>query len=178
MSWLAGHDRSWRPRIQNHIRGARKRQPSNRCRISSQAAFATEHWPGATRVHRNGYHASTSTAACRRATSALDPITQSEILNLFARLNVEMETAILYISHDLLSVATLCHRVCILLDGQIVECDTPENIFNSPKHEYTQRLVAALPQTPKRTELGTAVKRTKAQETTEVENRLLQHSFF
>ena len=112
------------------------------------------------------------------ATSALDPITQSEILNLFARLNVEMETAILYISHDLLSVATLCHRVCILLDGQIVECDTPENIFNSPKHEYTQRLVAALPQAPKRTELRTAVKRTKAEETTEVENRLVQHSFF
>jgi len=79
------------------------------------------------------------------ATSALDPITQSEILNLFARLNREMGTAILYISHDLLSVAALCHRICILHEGQIVECDTPEAIFNSPQHEYTRRLVAALP---------------------------------
>lgn len=108
------------------------------------------------------------------ATSALDPITQSEILNLFARLNVEMGTAILYISHDLLSVATLCHRVCILLDGQIVECDTPGNIFNSPKHEYTQKLVAALPQAPARSE----VKRMKAEEVTKVEDQLLLHSYF
>lgn len=45
------------------------------------------------------------------ATSALDPITQSEILNLLTGLNRGMGTAILYISHDLLSVAALCHRI-------------------------------------------------------------------
>lgn len=84
------------------------------------------------------------------ATSALDPITQSEILSLFARLNREMGTAILYISHDLLSVAALCHRICILHDGQIAESGTPETIFNSPQHEYTRRLVAALPSAPAR----------------------------
>jgi ABC-type glutathione transport system ATPase component len=83
-------------------------------------------------------------------TSALDPITQSEILKLFARLNREMGTAILYISHDLLSVAALCHRICILHEGQIAECGTPEAIFNSPQHEYTRRLVAALPSVPAR----------------------------
>jgi ABC-type glutathione transport system ATPase component len=85
-------------------------------------------------------------------TSALDPITQSEILNLFARLNREMGAAILYISHDLLSVAALCHRICILHEGQIVECSTPENIFHSPRHEYTRRLVAALPSPPVRSD--------------------------
>jgi len=84
------------------------------------------------------------------ATSALDPITQSEILNLFARLNREMGTAILYISHDLLSVAALCHRICILHEGQIVECGPPDAIFYSPRHEYTRRLVAALPNAPAR----------------------------
>jgi peptide/nickel transport system ATP-binding protein len=84
------------------------------------------------------------------ATSALDPITQSEILNLFARLNREMGTAILYISHDLLSVAALCHRICILHERQLVECGTPQAIFNSPQHEYTRRLVAALPSAPSR----------------------------
>jgi peptide/nickel transport system ATP-binding protein len=89
------------------------------------------------------------------ATSALDPITQSEILNLFARLNREMGTAVLYISHDLLSVAALCHRICILHDGQIAECGTPEAIFNSPQHEYTRRLVAALPSAPTRKSSGT-----------------------
>jgi ABC-type glutathione transport system ATPase component len=97
------------------------------------------------------------------ATSALDPITQSEILNLFARLNREMGTAILYISHDLLSVAALCHRICILHEGQIVECGTPEAIFNSPQHEYTCRLVAALPSPPLRKTSG--VLRTQNAET-------------
>lgn len=86
-------------------------------------------------------------------TSALDPITQSEILNLFARLNREMGTAILYISHDLLSVAALCHRILILHEGVIVECGAPEAIFNSPQHAYTRRLVAALPTVPVRNTL-------------------------
>jgi ABC-type dipeptide/oligopeptide/nickel transport system ATPase component len=78
-------------------------------------------------------------------TSALDPITQSEILALFAQLNRERNMAILYISHDLLSVASICHRIAILHDGKIVECASPEEVFNRPSHPYTQRLVAALP---------------------------------
>jgi len=82
------------------------------------------------------------------ATSALDSITHSEILRLFAGLNREMGMAILYISHDLLSVAALCHRIAILQGGQIAECGTAENIFMSPQHEYTRRLVAALPTLP------------------------------
>lgn len=78
-------------------------------------------------------------------TSALDTITQSEILSLFARLNRELDMAILYISHDLLSVAALCHRVAILRDGEIIESDAPDAIFDSPRHPYTQKLIAALP---------------------------------
>jgi ABC-type dipeptide/oligopeptide/nickel transport system ATPase component len=78
-------------------------------------------------------------------TSALDTITQSETLALFTRLNRELNVAILYISHDLLSVAALCHRMAILREGEIVECDVPEVIFNSARHPYTQRLIAALP---------------------------------
>jgi ABC-type glutathione transport system ATPase component len=78
-------------------------------------------------------------------TSALDTITQAEILALFTRLNRELDMAILYISHDLLSVASLCHRVAIMHDGGIVECNTPEVIFDSPRHPYARRLVAALP---------------------------------
>lgn len=78
-------------------------------------------------------------------TSALDTITQSETLALFARLNRELDVAILYISHDLLSVAALCHRIAILRGGEIVECDVPAVIFHSARHPYTQRLIAALP---------------------------------
>ena len=82
------------------------------------------------------------------ATSALDVITQSEILALFAQLNREIGMAILYISHDLPSVAGICHRIAILHGGEIVECGTREQIFASPQHEYTRRLMSALPQMP------------------------------
>ena len=82
------------------------------------------------------------------ATSALDTITQSEVLRLFAQLNRELGMAILYISHDLLSVAALCHRIAILNAGEIVECGPPSKIFGAPQHSYTQKLVAALPRGP------------------------------
>lgn len=81
-------------------------------------------------------------------TSALDTITQAEILKLLARLNRDLNMAVLYISHDLLSLATLCHRVSILYEGQIVESGSPYQILRSPGHEYTQRLVDALPKQP------------------------------
>jgi ABC-type glutathione transport system ATPase component len=91
-------------------------------------------------------------------TSALDTITQSEILRLFAQLNRELGMGILYISHDLLSVAVLCHRIAILNAGEIVECGPPSQIFGAPQHPYTQKLVAALPRVPllaaKNRELG------------------------
>jgi ABC-type glutathione transport system ATPase component len=81
-------------------------------------------------------------------TSALDTITQSEILDLFARLNRELGMGMLYISHDLLSVAALCHRIAILHEGEIVETGSPSKIFGAPQHPYTQKLVAALPRGP------------------------------
>jgi ABC-type dipeptide/oligopeptide/nickel transport system ATPase component len=79
------------------------------------------------------------------ATSALDVITQSEILTLFRELNRSTGMAILYISHDLASVAGICDRIAILHEGVIVECGMAQQIFSYPQHEYTQRLMAALP---------------------------------
>jgi peptide/nickel transport system ATP-binding protein len=69
-------------------------------------------------------------------------------LALFTRLNAELGVAILYISHDLLSVTSLCHRIAILHGGEIVEFGTPAVIFDSPRHPYARRLIAALPQNP------------------------------
>jgi len=79
------------------------------------------------------------------ATSALDVITQSEILALFRELNRSTGMAILYISHDLASVAGICDRIAILHQGEIVECGATGQIFADPQHEYTQRLMAAIP---------------------------------
>jgi len=77
------------------------------------------------------------------ATSALDTITQSEILDLLEQLNGELGMAILYISHDLMSVSRLCDRVAILYAGELLEVGSTDQIFTSPKHPYTQRLLSA-----------------------------------
>jgi ABC-type dipeptide/oligopeptide/nickel transport system ATPase component len=82
------------------------------------------------------------------ATSALDVITQAEILALFRELNRATGMSILYISHDLASVAGICDRIAILHQGQIVERGTTAQVMTSPVHEYTQRLMAALPRLP------------------------------
>jgi peptide/nickel transport system ATP-binding protein len=82
------------------------------------------------------------------ATSALDVITQSEILALFRQLSRDTGSALLYISHDLASVAGICDRVAILHEEQIVECDETRRILLQPQHEYTRRLMAAMPKLP------------------------------
>ena len=81
-------------------------------------------------------------------TSALDAITQSEILQLFSRLSREMAMGILFISHDLLSVGSICQRVAILSEGRVVEFNSTEAIFRGPGHHYTRALIAALPKLP------------------------------
>ena len=77
-------------------------------------------------------------------TSALDAITQSETLALFRRLNRELNMAMLFISHDLLSVASLCSRIAILQRGEIIECGTTEQIFRDPRTEDTRALLQAV----------------------------------
>ena len=90
------------------------------------------------------------------ATSALDVITQSEILALFRQLSRSFGMAILYISHDLPSVAGICDRIAILHEGQIVESGPTEQVLVRPQHEYTQRLLAAMPKMPRRAEAAKA----------------------
>jgi ABC-type dipeptide/oligopeptide/nickel transport system ATPase component len=82
-------------------------------------------------------------------TSALDIITQSEILQLFSTLSRKMGMSILYISHDLLSVATISQRVAVMDQGKIVECRDTAELFTSPAHPYTRRLISALPVAPR-----------------------------
>ncbi len=93
------------------------------------------------------------------ATSALDVITQSEILELFRHLNRSSGMAILYISHDLASVAGICDRIAILHEGQIVESGTTSRVLTLPSHEYTRRLMAAMPKIPQLTSAAKAAGR-------------------
>ena len=91
-------------------------------------------------------------------TSALDAVTQAEILALFADLNQRLGMSLLFITHDLLSAYGLCHRIALIHGGAIVECGSPQAIFFSPQHEFTQKLVASLPSVPSAAEIADALR--------------------
>ena len=78
-------------------------------------------------------------------TTALDVTIQAQILDLLKSIQQETKTSILLITHDMSVVAKMCDRVLVMYAGQIVECAPVEQLFSSPQHPYTQRLLLAIP---------------------------------
>ncbi|WP_018466262.1 ABC transporter ATP-binding protein [Calidithermus timidus] len=78
-------------------------------------------------------------------TTALDVIIQAQILELMKKLQAEIGTAVLFITHDLGVVAEMADRVVVMQHGLKVEEADTNTLFKSPKEEYTQRLLAAVP---------------------------------
>lgn len=75
-------------------------------------------------------------------TSALDVSIQKQILDLLARLQTENQLSYLLITHNLSVVAYLAHRVAVMYQGKIVESGLTKDVLQSPKHVYTQQLMA------------------------------------
>ena len=86
-------------------------------------------------------------------TTALDVTVQAEILRLMRELQEKKGMAILFITHDFGVVAQMAHRVGVMRRGKIVESAPTLQILRSPQHEYTQSLIAALPESLKRVHL-------------------------
>ena len=80
-------------------------------------------------------------------TTALDVTVQKEILELLKTLQEETEMSVLFISHDLSLVSELADKVLVMYKGEIVEQDSTEAIFNTPRHNYTKALIGARPST-------------------------------
>ena len=77
-------------------------------------------------------------------TSALDLVTQSDLLQLFHDLRTRRGLSIVFISHDLLALASVCDRVAVLRGGKMVEVLDGPDVLANPRDEYTRRLVGAL----------------------------------
>lgn len=78
--------------------------------------------------------------------SALDVSIQAGIINLLLDLQRELDLSYLFVSHDLSVVKHLAHRVAVMYRGTIVEYGDSEDVFTNPRHDYTKKLLAAIPQ--------------------------------
>ena len=77
--------------------------------------------------------------------SALDVSIQAEILALLEELRVNRKLAFLFVSHDLAVVRNLCDRVAVMYNGELVEVGPVADVIDNPQHEYTRKLLAAVP---------------------------------
>jgi peptide/nickel transport system ATP-binding protein len=78
-------------------------------------------------------------------TSALDVTVQAQILELLRQLKASSDTSILFISHDMGIIAEICNRVGVMYAGNLVEIGDLQEIFENPKHPYTQGLLTTIP---------------------------------
>ena len=82
---------------------------------------------------------------CDEPVSALDVSVQAQIVNLLQDLQEELNLTYLFIAHDLAVVEHVSDQVLVMYRGKIVESASAEAIYENPQHEYTKRLLAAVP---------------------------------
>ncbi len=88
---------------------------------------------------------------CDESVSALDVSVQAQVLNLLKELQEEFKLTYIFISHDLGVVKFMSDRIMVMNAGRIEEIGTAEDIYQRPRRDYTQQLIAAIPEgTPKR----------------------------
>jgi peptide/nickel transport system ATP-binding protein len=79
------------------------------------------------------------------ATASLDVSVQARVLDLLARLQQDLGLTYLFIAHDLAVVQQVSHDVLVMRGGEAVEYRSAAELFNAPEHDYTRKLLAAVP---------------------------------
>ena len=82
---------------------------------------------------------------CDEAVSALDVTIKAQVINLLMDLQSEFNLSYLFISHDMAVVERISHRVAVMYLGRIVEIGPRAAIFDNPSHDYTKKLLSAVP---------------------------------
>lgn len=81
---------------------------------------------------------------CDEITSALDVSSQAQILRLIADLHRTKGMSVIFVSHDLAVVRSLCHRVMVMYGGRLVEEGTVEEVIHHPREDYTKALISSV----------------------------------
>ncbi|MER6209456.1 ABC transporter ATP-binding protein [Streptomyces sp. NPDC001642] len=101
-------------------------------------------------------------------TTALDVTVQAEILDLLRALAADSGTGVLLVTHNMGVVADFADRVAVMLEGEIVETGAVEDVLLRPTHEYTRRLLAAVPRLAVSESVGAVVREPESDETAPV----------
>lgn len=73
--------------------------------------------------------------------SALDPVTRSDLQDAVVKLQKQFKKTIVFVTHDMDEAVKMADRICIIQNGSIVQCDTPENILKNPANDYVQNFI-------------------------------------
>jgi len=96
--------------------------------------------------------------------TALDVIIQAKVLKLMKKELVKRGMSLVFITHDLSVVAGLCDRVAVMYQGKVVESALVKKLFADPEHEYTKKLLSAVPRVDKRVDLLSAKEQNRSKD--------------